>query len=156
MEDLKEITWQAPEFHYRAKSAGWYWLSLIIAALLILLALWQKNLLFILFVVIAEITLIHWARQTPRTLHFKIDKNGVSIGKIKFYAYPELEGFHIKEGEHGIGELILKTKSKLNPCLKISIDSEDAKPIENLLKKFLVEVEYEDSVSDAIDKLIGF
>lgn len=156
-EDLKEIVWRAPEFEYHAKGAAWYWLSLGIAALLLAFSVWQKNLLFALFVVIAEAAILYWARRVPKTLEFRINSSGIAIGHIKFYAYEELEGVLIREAvSHRGAELILKTQSRLNPYRKINIQEKDIPDIKKLLPSSLKEIEYEDSLADFLLNRIGF
>jgi hypothetical protein len=159
--ERQEITWTASEYHFYRKGAGWYLLSLLAAIILFLIALWQKNLFFAIFVVIAEIVLIYWAKRLPQTLDFKINTKGVEIGDIKFYPYEELHGFCIQEitdstESPGSAELILKTKTKIHPFVKINIPKKYAETAKNFLKKFVKEIEYEDSVSDIIDRLIRF
>lgn len=151
----EKIIWQAPEFKYRYKDVSWYWISVIAASILALIAIWQKNLLFVVFVIIAEITIIFWAKQIPQNLHFKIDKKGVYIDKIRFYSYEDLAGFHISE-EDGEGELILKTKRKFHPFTKILLENCDIPKIKEFLKERLEEIEYEPSLADHIGKMIGF
>lgn len=153
----KEIIWRAPEFEYHAKGASWYWGSIGITAVLLAFSLWQKNLLFALFVVIAEVAIWHWARQVPRTLEFRIDSGGIAIGHIKFYSYEELEGFLIREASgHRGAELILRTQSRLNPFRKISIQEKDIPDIKKILPSSLKEIEYEDSLADVLLNRIGF
>ena len=153
---LKEIIWQAPEFKYQHKDISWYWLTIIAAAVMVLFSLWQKNLLFALFIILAETMLIFWAKESPKNLQFKIDKKGVQIGKIKSYGYEEISGFHISEKNDGDSELILKTKSKLHPFVKILIYNDDIAAIKGYLKNHLSEVEYEESLTDGFSKMIGF
>lgn len=155
-DDSKEFIWKAPEFKYYAKSASWYWLSFLVVGILILFAIWQKNLLFIIFIIIAEIAVIIWAKRSPQDIEFKIDKNGIRIGEIKFYPYEDLIGFHIKENPGDASELILKTKSRLHPYIKITILDKDIPEMKDYLKEFLPEIEYEESLSDGIARIIGF
>ena len=151
----KEISWQAPEFKYEHKDVSWYWLSIIIAGLMILLAIWQRNLLFALFIIIAEIMIIIWAKERPKTLNFKIDDKGVHIDKIRTYNYDDLGGFHIIEKDN-ISELVLKTKNRLHPVVKIIIASINIAKIRDTLNDHLPEVEYEESLADHIDRLLKF
>ena len=153
---LKEIIWQAPEFKYRDKDISWYWMTIIIASLLVLISLWQRNFLFAIFTIIAEIMLMFWANEFPKDLQFKIDKNGIHIGKIKSYSYEEISGFHIIEGEDGAGELILKTKNKIHPYIKILLANEDTQKVKDYLKPHLSEMDYEESLSDIIFRIVGF
>ncbi|MEK9170661.1 MAG: hypothetical protein AAB674_03385 [Patescibacteria group bacterium] len=152
---LKEISWQAPEFKYEHKDISWYWLSIIVTGLIILLAIWQKNPLFALFIAIAEIMIIFWAKEFPKTLNFKIDDKGVHIDKIKTYDYDDLKGFHIIEKEN-ISELVLKTKNRLHPIIKIIIAKTNIVEIKDILNDHLPEIEYEESLTDHIDRLLKF
>ena len=105
--------------------------------------------------------MIYWAKRPPQTLDFKIDRRGVAIGDIKFYPYEELSGFCVQELSGGDDspagtELVLKTKTKIHPFVKINLPKKYAETVRSFLKKFVEEIEYEDSVSDAIDRIIGF
>ena len=152
-----EIIWYAPEFKYHHKELGWYWLSIIAAGILFLVSLWQKNLLFGIFIVVAELLVIIWAKEFPKNIRFKLDKKGIQISNLKFYSYEELEGFHVHEPDNdGIGELILKTNKRLHPYLKILIDQDDLEEAKEFLKQHLPEIEYEEPVSEAISRIIGF
>lgn len=152
----KEIIWHAPEFRYYGKDISWYWLSIIGAGVIFLIALWQKNFLFGIFVILAEGLIIFWAKEFPREVRFRLDRKGLWIDESKTYLYENLDGFNIIEDNDGIGELILKTKSKLHPYLKILVANEMAKEIKDFLKNYLEEIEYEESLSDGISRMIGF
>ncbi len=150
-----EIIWKAPEFKYYAKGVGWYGVSILIAILLVFFAIWQKNFLFALFVAVAELALVSWAKRQPAILEFRINKKGVGIGNVKFYPYEELAGFHVRESP-GDSELVLKAKSRLHPYIKISIFDKDTSEIKDFLKELLPEIEYNESLSDDIVRKIGF
>lgn len=152
----KEIVWTAPEFHYHHKSASWYWKLIGAAIVLAFISIWMKNFLFAVFIVIAAGTAMVWARRYPKHLDFKIDLKGVHIEKMKSYSYEELAGFAVKSGFGQLGELILQKKSKLDPYVKINIHNEDADEIKGFLKNRLEEIEYTDSLSDAISDMLKF
>lgn len=162
----KEIIWTAPEFKYHQKDVSWYWLSILAAAVIILISLWLKNFLFAIFVVIAEIVLISWAKRQPKNIKFGINEKGISIGEAKFYEYKELKGFFLKEGpaarpahlsgQGPEGELILKTNFKIEPYIKIFVFNGDIPEIKSFLKNHLEEIEYTESLHEAISKIIKF
>lgn len=151
----EKIIWHAPEFEYIHKDIMWYWLTVIGSAVMFLVALWQHNLLFAIFIVIAETLFMHWAREYPKTIRFAITKKGVEIGHLKAYDYAHLSGFHIiHRTDHG--ELILRTKVHLHPFIKIIALSEDIPEISEFLKKHIPEMEYEESLADHFERMIGF
>ena len=153
MDENKEITWQSPEFEYNYKDIGWYWMTIIAAAILFLLAIWQKNPLFGIFIVIAEIMLIFWAKEQPKILNFIINKKGVGIGTRHFYEYDNIQGFHVHERSYN-NELILKTKNKLHPYIFILVSKKDISAIKEFLKNHLPEIEYEESLTEALSRII--
>ena len=153
----KEIIWTAPEFEFSPKSVGWYWLSIIVAALTFLFALWQKNILFALFVIIAEFMILHWARQHPRHLQFRLTPKGLFIGEHNFHAFEHLMGFFILEieGEER-NELILRNDTKINPYIKVLIFRKDIPTFKQFLSRYLKEIEYTPTLSDGLSKFLGF
>ena len=152
------IVWQAPEYNYRPKDVSWYWLSLIISIIIIAIALWQKNFLFAIFIVIAELVIIYFANQFPKIWEFKIDTSGLKIGGNKFYSFGEIQYFdiHAGEGEKEFKELILKFNSRLSPYLKILIYPEDEEKIRTHLLNFIEQEEISLSFSDSLEKFIHF
>ena len=153
----EEITWTAPEFEYTSKNVGWYWLTLIVAALIFLVSVWQKNFLFAIFVIIAEVMVLYWAQQYPRNITFTINKDGIKIGTLEMHPYKELIGFHLKEElVQGYNELILKTSQKLRPYVRIFVFPKDAAFIKKYLLQHAHEIEYEETLSDGLSRMIGF
>ena len=163
---IEPFVWRAPEFEYTVKDVSWYWLSLIIAAILLILALWQKNFLFAIFVVIAEAVVFSFANRFPAVWEFKIDGDGILIkfpdgeaGKKadeKFYSFKEIDCFDIHPVNEEYKELVLRLKSKFAPYLKINIFAEDELKISESLLKFLPREEIKISMSDVLLKLIRF
>ncbi len=162
-EGKPSIFWQAPEFEYIQKGASWYWLSLIIGIVVFALAIWQKNFLFAIFVVVAWLVIIYLTNRFPTVWKFEINERGIAISlpnddsaSVKFYPYGEIEGFNI----HSIGdeykELILKLKSRFSPYLKINFYVKDEEKIKNFLLKHISEEEYRESLADSFSKLIRF
>jgi hypothetical protein len=167
MEDIKrierdkkndqEIIWQAPAFRYYNKRISWYWLSLIVAILLLAFAVWQKNFLFAVFVFLAEITVFVWGRRQPELIKFKIDEKGVTITG-KTYSYDDLEKFWLRPDRESqeFEELILKKKTHFNPYLKIFIEARLSARAREILSRKLTEEEYEDSLLEGIISWLRF
>jgi len=158
------IAWQAPEYEFQPKKdVSWYWLSLIAAIILFAVAIWQKNFLFGVFVVLAWVVVIKLADRPPLIWDFKIDEEGISIGLFKgeagenkFYPYSDIDYFDIHEGNGDYKGLALKFKSRLSPILKINIRPEEEEKIKAFLLKFLKQKTIEPSLLDSISRLIRF
>lgn len=151
-----ETTWQAPEFEYRAKSVSWYWISIIVAAAIIAFAIWERNFLFGIFIIIAEILLIAWGNEAPATVDFVLTENLLSIGKSKQYQVKVFENFSADELGDDWTELFFTFKSKLRTPLKVIVPKAKLEEVRKNLKPVLREVEFEPSLLDSLEKIIGF
>ena len=144
------VNWEAPEFDYQHKDISWYWLAVIIGVILTAVALWQKNLLFAIFIAIAIVMIVFWGRQKPRTIKYKLDDKGLYIDE-KFYSFKGFDGFYTDEEI-----LVFKNKGRFSPYLKIQISSKDTEAIQKYLKPILSEIEYEESLTEVLVKWLGF
>jgi hypothetical protein len=151
-----EISWQAPEFEYRPKSVSWYWISIIISAAIIAFAIWQRNFLFGIFIVIAEVLLIAWGNEMPITMDFVLTENELSIGEAKRYQIKLFENFSVNDLGDDWTELCFIFKTKLRTPLKVLLPKEKIEEARKDLKPILREVEFEPSLLDSLEKIIGF
>lgn len=149
------VTWQAPEFEHVEKSTTWYWGSMVIAIVLIAIALWQKNFLFAVFIVIAELAVFMLAGEKPKLWDFSIDERGVTIENHKTYKYKDIKLYDIHEFSDEYDELVLQTNSKLQHYIKIFIPAEDRSRIEETLGKKVYRGEIEVSFMETLERLIG-
>jgi hypothetical protein len=151
------ITWEAPEFELREKDVSWYWISIIVASVIIAFAVWQKNFLFGFFIVIAEILFVLWGNQTPRAVPFTITEKGIDIdyGR-KFYPLALLESYSVNPLDDDWTELIFLFRSKVKTPLKIIFPENSLEEFRKNLKTTLKEVEHQPTLLDSIERLIGF
>ena len=167
--EIKEIIWQIPEYEYNQKDISWNWLVLISAIILFAFAIWQKNFLFAVFIVVAFLMINFMSNRFPLIWQFKMTEKGIIISlptgeQKKFYSFENIESFDIHsviydaEG-NDIGEykeLILKLHSKLSPYLKINIYPTDEEKIKKFLLNFIPHQEHEQSLVDSLARLIKF
>ena len=149
------IAWEAPEAEHIEKSATWYWASMAVAIALIAIALWQKNFLFAVFIVIAELAVFMFAGEKPKMWEFTIDEEGVTIEGHKTYKYSTISLYDIHQFSDEYKELVLQTKSKVHHYLKIFIHAEDEKRIREALDKKVSHGEIEVSFLEFLERLIG-
>ncbi|MBI4085380.1 MAG: hypothetical protein HY432_02665 [Candidatus Liptonbacteria bacterium] len=151
------IEWQAPEFEYREKDVSWYWLSAMIAAILLSASIWQKNFLFTIFIIVAEILVLVWAGRKPRTLLFKIDEKGLTINRNKFYPYSQMEAFSIREGaSNEWAEAVFKFRKGARHLIKALIPAKRAAEIEKALAPVLDKKDFEEGLIDSMERFLGF
>ncbi len=153
----KEIFWQAPAFKYYPKDVSWYWMSFIIAILLMAFAILQKNFLFAVFIFLAEISVLILARRQPELLKFKIDDKGITVVD-RTYQFNDLEKFCLRPDNESkdFEELILKRKTHFNPYLRIFVDIKVVSQVRDILSQKLTEEAYEDSLIESIFKWLRF
>lgn len=151
------IEWQAPAFRYYPKDVSWYWMSFIIAILVIAFAIWQKNFLFAVFIFLAEISVLILSHRQPEMVKFKVDEKGIAIFD-KIFLFNDLEKFCLRpdEEDKNFEELIIKKKTHLNPYLKIFVDAKISSRVHDTLSQKLTEETYEDSLLEAIFKWLKF
>jgi len=148
---LKEIRWTAPEFEYYEKSATWYWLSGIVALVIVAAAFLQRNFLFAIFVVLAEVLVIQFGKKQPKEIEYKLDHRQLEIDGKRVYSYETLMGFSMIDGE-----LILRKKSKMSSLIKVLVHERDYDRMKQFLQQFLPEIEYEESLTDHISRWLKF
>lgn len=153
-----EIEWHAPEFEYRERNVAWYWISIVIAAALIAFAVWQKNFLFGLFIVIAEMLVIIWGNRMPHTIAFLLTDKGVRIEPEKFHTFSEMENFSVDEThpDESWDTVIFHFHGKFKLPLMIKLPKEKLEEVKTHIKKTLKEIDYDPSLLDSLEKLIGF
>jgi hypothetical protein len=151
-----EIRWQAPEFEYRPKGVSWYWISIIVAAAIIAFAIWERNFLFGIFIVIAEILFIAWGDQIPDTMDFTLSESELRVGDAKQYQINLFENFSVNELSEDWVEFFFSFKTKFRTPLKVILPKTKIEEVRKHLKTALREVEFEPSLLDSLEKIIGF
>jgi hypothetical protein len=151
-----EIKWRAPEYEYREKGVSWYWLSIIIAAIIVAFSVWEKNFLFGFFIVIAEMLFIVWGNHTPRLMDFTLNDSGLHIETAKSYTLKEFETMSVDELGGEWVELIFIFRAKLKTPLKILFPEERVQELRTATKGLVKEIPYEPTFLDSIEKLLRF
>ena len=149
--------WQTPDFEYREKTVSWYWLSIIVAVLILGLAVWMRNFLFGVFVVLAEMLVLVWANKQPELRSFTLMDTGLRIGASKWYVWTDMVSFDIEaDVEEGWDTLTIKFHHKLQPLLSIKIPKEKTPVIEKTFLGILPKEKMEESFFDVLERLAGF
>lgn len=156
MAEKEKISWAAPEYDHQQRDALWYLASIIIAAILLIVALWQRNYLFAVFIILAEIAVIIQANRFPPIWDFEIGGDGVKIGDKKFITYGDIEGFDIHPDTEHYNHLVLRVHSRFRPDVKIRIPAAESGNIEARLLEILERREYEPHPADALARFLKF
>jgi hypothetical protein len=151
-----EIQWDAPEFEYREKDVSWYWLSIIVAALIVAFSVWQRNFLFGFFIVIAEMLFIVWGNRVPHTITFTLTDAEIKIDDHKSYLIKEFESWSVNTDGEEWAELSFYFRSKIRPPLMVIVPEEKLAEIRTNMKGILKEIEHEMTLIDSIEKFLRF
>lgn len=152
-----EVVWNAPEFEHNPKEIGWYWASMLIAAAMIGVALWQQNFLFLFFILIAEILVLEWAGREPKMLRFVFNERGITIGEHIAHPVESIENFSIEESyREEWAALHLRFHNKLRVPIVILLPKDIQKQLRENLKGKVPEVEVKPSLLELVEQIIGF
>ena len=150
------MSWETPEYFYHEKSADWHWWVGLFAALLFGLAIWQRSFLFGVLVAIAWFTITLYAIRPPRTINIALTERGVLV-ENKLYLWPELRSFWVFYNPPLQQEISLESQKTIMPYIKIPLgENIDIAKTRELIKKFLPEVEQQESLIDNLSRLAKF
>lgn len=144
------INWTSAEFHYHEKNEAWPALVVVGAVVIGIIALWQHNLLFAIFIGIAAVLMLVWGKRRPRECAFALDKKGLHIDD-RIYPFHDFSSFALYEET-----LLLHPKSRVRPHFSIIIPHEKGNAIRAYLLAFLPEVEYTESFMEIIGHWLKF
>ncbi len=153
-----ETMWEAPEFAYREKEVSWYWISIIVAALIIAFSVWEKDFLFGFFIVIAEMLFIVWGNKVPAIVQFTLTDTEIDIGGYKSYSMKEFEDWSVDSGGNGAewASVMFYFRSRLHPPLELIVPEEKLTELRANMKMVLKEIEHEPTLIDSIEKFLRF
>lgn len=127
-----------------------------IMTLLLLVALWQKNFLFGIFVILATGTILFLSQQLPETYSFSLTKDRLVIGDNESeYEYEKFRHFDIYEFSEGDFEIFFVFKERFKPILRVRIWKGDKEKIENFLSQKLSRKKTDPSLLDILSKIVG-
>ena len=152
-----ELQWRAPEFEERLKDVSWYWASIIAAVLILSFALWQKNFLFAVFILIAELLMLVWGNRAPQMITFSLDATTLTVGGKSRYALGDMEHFSVAESTSTEWiSLILHPKRGVRLPVTIHAPKSQLADIEKRLVAKMPKAEHEESFLDTLEKFLGF
>lgn len=149
------ISWEIERLHNGGKGDWFYFTVLALMSLLLLFAVWQKNFLFGVFVILAVGTIFFLSMQRQQTYAFHLDDRGLLVAKETFYEYDRFRHFDIYEFSDEEYEIFFVFKEKLRPILRIRIYKSDRKKIADFLSRKLPQKKTEPSLLDIFSKIVG-
>lgn len=143
------MSWNAPEFTFTNKPAGWYVLLALFFMAMIGLAIYTQQYLTIGLLVLMCISLIIYAQRKPRTLNYTITTHGVYVGE-KSYPFDSFSSFY-EISDYGQRVFELVPSKQLGTLVSLPIQEGEERTIEGLLGSVLPKVPPR---NDLIDRLL--
>ncbi|MFA4942667.1 MAG: hypothetical protein WC564_03470 [Patescibacteria group bacterium] len=135
----KNIQWNIPEYEKHEKKRSWYIIAAIIALALIAYAIFTRNYLFALIIVIVAFIIITRDGQEPLVVTFSLESTGVRVGQ-RFYNYETFKDFSVVfRPQDNIRGLYLNFKNTMRPHLSIPLKESNPIEVRNYLLRFLKE-----------------
>ncbi len=150
---MENIEFLVPEFEHREKSIIWYVDFGLIIAIFIIFAILTKTFIFIAVVVLGAVSIIVRDEMKPKDILLAIHDDGVYLGN-KIYPYKEIKNYSIdKIG--GQSHFTFTPSGRWQTQLRFQLNGVDSSKIRGKLNNLLTEVEYQESLLDAVVRLIG-
>lgn len=157
MENNKKnkIEWKIARRKKYEHGIVFYTIFLLILAILLLISLLQKNILFGIFSILAVGTILFLLGQDAEIDHIIIDDNNITIENNLEYNFNEISHFDIYKYSDNDYVLLLALKIKFTPILQIRIYAKDYERIMDFLHKRLPRKRIEPSIIDIFQKIIN-
>ena len=146
--------WQAPEFAYTHKPAGWYIGIFAFFAGLIGVAAWYKQWITIVLLAIMAVALSVWANRKPKVLIYRITNYGVEVEKRK-YLYDDF-GAYYKYMDYNQPTLDLVPTKRFGTLVSLPLATQDANEIEATIAKMIPVIEHNEDIADKIFRRLRF
>lgn len=151
------MNWKAPEFTFFEKTTVWYTASIVIALLIVLFSFLRGNILFGIFVIVAEVLVLYWARQEPDLLEYSFNENGLVAGE-KFYSLNELSAFSFvaDHPEDPYFELVFEPIKISANYIKILVPADMVDELFDYMAEYLEEFDYDEGLGEHLTKKLRF
>lgn len=159
-ENEYHISWTAHEYDHREHTADWYWAVGIVSVSLAIAFVLVGNMLLSVIILIGMTTLLAYAKHPPRTLDYKISKDGISAGKT-LYPWSTLDSFWITDEhntakEYRAPKLLIISKKPFMPHIVIPLTEFVVDETHHVLCQMLHEEPQFEPLHDRLMRLIGF
>ncbi len=150
------LEWVAPEFIKYHKEPGWFMIGGLIAFGFLLFALFTKNFIFALIIVLASFTIFIWTQKEPKKIAFSVTPKGILINKKNLLVFGDLKSFWIFNEPSEVKYISVESKKVFMPRIAIPLGEQHPEEIRQVLSKFLPEKEQEKSLIDALGKHLRY
>lgn len=149
------FTWMFPEYVKEQRDKKLLIIIGIIFAAMITYAIYTKNFLFVIILLLVIFIMFIREMQEPLDIRFVITDKGIFVGE-RFYLFSELHNFWILIEHPHFNNLYFQPKNKWKTEINIPLLSQNASEIRQTLLKYLKEdINKEDeSIADVVGRFL--
>lgn len=151
---LETIEWKSYEYKHKEQSIDFLWGIGLVSVILSGVSIWFQNYIFGIFILVSGGLLIMFGIKHPEEISYKIDSNGLTIGK-DIYPWKKVKAFFIKKYEYG-AKLLVELDKHFLPVYTIHIPLYLEKQIKQNIQKVVEQKELSESQSMLFMEKIGF
>jgi len=152
----REVRWTAPEYVFHPKTTDWFWWFGLIIVLLVGVAFYLNNILFVFVILIGAFSLLVYAIRPPKIVEYTLTERGIFVGN-KLYRYQEINTFHIDDRINNREDLLLLQLEKMTePLLTLPLEGADLDEVRDFLLDFTEEKEIARPIGQILMDKLGF
>jgi len=136
--DKPLLSWRAPEFYLVDKSVGWGIAVIVIFVALALFLIFVGKILLAALSIVFLVTILKLAYETPQTLNYRIDIDGLRVAGWLHPFGKELRSFWAGRQNHR-AVLYLNTNNFWSKYLVVPLGNTTPGKVAKILKKYLPE-----------------
>lgn len=153
---LDRIDWSAPEYSHKERSNDWFWTLGLVTIVSCGIAIWLKNYVFSIFLLISGGCLILFTFRQPPDVAYTIETKGLSMGK-DLHPWKSIKSFNIKNIEtEPYAKLMIETSKYMLPIYTIPIPKELEDHIKETLLLVIPRSQIDESPSMIFMEKLGF
>lgn len=151
---MPPLSWTTLEYEKKARHPDWIWTAGLIALLTAVVSFFYGNIFFGIFIVIAGIVTIIYAKREPKQLSITITESALVINE-ETIPFKNVTAFWLDDtGKQG--KLLLLVRGTFVPTLSIPIEGVTSEQVRNALSSNIKEEELRESRSVALFDRLGF
>jgi hypothetical protein len=130
--------WQFAETGNKEKNKKHYLIAMLVLAAFLIFAIFDKNFLFIVFLILTMLIITLEHKRKPLIVDFYIFEDGIKISD-KFYTWQDIKNFRIVYEPPQVKNIYFDFKGMLIPSISLPLEDEDPIKIREFLKKYISE-----------------
>jgi hypothetical protein len=151
---MEPLSWSVLEFEPKDRHPDWLWYVGLVFGIAATIAFYYSNIFFGIFLVIAGVSMILFAKRSPKILTISLGEKELIIAE-EHIAYERIKQFWIDETQKP-DKLLLLVKGSFTPILALPLDSVSAETVRIEMTKHAPEVLMHESLGIKIADRLGF